>query len=131
MDSNLLIRSADLEDINTIGFLAQQIWPATYREILSPGQLRYLLTLFYSPLALSLQMLEDKHSFLIMEEEEEHIGFASWSAAAGPGVYRLHKLYVMPGRQGKGLGKAILEFHIRRYRAVGRQGAPTKRQPQQ
>ena len=45
-----------------------------------------------------------------MEEEEEPIGFASWSPAAGPGVYKLHKLYVLPGRQGKGLGKAILEF---------------------
>jgi diamine N-acetyltransferase len=112
MDQELSIRSADVEDINTIGFLAQQIWPAAYGEILSDDQLRYMLNLFYSPTALREQMLEDKHSFLVVEEEEEPIGFASWSRSSADGVYKLHKLYVMPDRQGKGLGKAILDYII-------------------
>ena len=49
MDETLLIRPADLDDINIIGFLAQQIWPDTYGEILSPEQLKYMLKLIYSP----------------------------------------------------------------------------------
>ncbi len=109
-DTKIFIRPADTEDINTIGFLAQQIWPGTYKDILSPDKLGYMLNLFYSPVALRRQMAEDKHSFLIVEEEEEPIGFASWSPADGAGVYKLHKLYVLPGRQGKGLGKAMLNF---------------------
>ena len=28
------------------------------------------------------------------------------------GLYKLHKLYVLPGNQGKGLGKALLDFII-------------------
>jgi diamine N-acetyltransferase len=110
MDQELFIRSADVEDINSIGFLAQQIWPAAYREILSDDQLRYMLNLFYSPIALREQMLDDRHSFLLVEEEEEPIGFASWSRVSEDGVYRLHKLYVLPEKQGKGLGKAILGY---------------------
>jgi GNAT superfamily N-acetyltransferase len=120
MDQELLIRSADVEDINTIGFLAQQIWPVAYGEILSEDQLRYMLNLFYSPAALREQMLEDKHSFLVVEEEEEPIGFASWSRVVSEnGVFKLHKLYVLPERQGKGLGKAMLGYIFDDIAAVG------------
>ena len=110
MDTTLSIRPADLDDINIIGFLAQQIWPKTYGDTLSPEQLQYMLNLFYSPASLRRQMLEDRHQFLILEEAEEPIGFASWSVTQEPGVYKLHKLYVLPGQQGKGLGTMILQF---------------------
>ena len=110
-DETLSIRPGELEDINTIGFLAQQIWPETYGAILPAEQLQYMLNLFYSPASLRRQMVEEQHQFLIVEQdEEEAIGFASWSVAAEPGVYKLHKLYVLPGQQGKGLGRALLQY---------------------
>lgn len=110
MNQTLSIRFAELDDINTIGWLAQQTWPQTYGNIISVEQMQYMLNLFYSPAALRRQLLEDKHQFLVVEQDEEPIGFASWSPMADPGVYRLHKLYVLPGIQGKGMGKAILNF---------------------
>ncbi|HWK02567.1 MAG TPA: GNAT family N-acetyltransferase [Puia sp.] len=110
MNSTLSIRLAELDDLNTIGWLAQQTWPATYGETQSAEQLQYMLNLFYSPAALRRLILEEKHSFLLVELEEEPIGFASWGALAEPGVYKLHKLYVLPGTQGKGTGKAMLQF---------------------
>jgi ribosomal protein S18 acetylase RimI-like enzyme len=118
MDETLLIRPADLDDINTIGFLAQQIWPETYREILSPEQLQYMMNLFYSPDSLMKQMTEDRHQFLIVEQGEEAIGFAAWGSA-DPGVFKLHKLYVLPGGQGKGIGRAILLFIFDVLRSEG------------
>lgn len=120
MDETLLIRPADLDDINSIGFLAQQIWPDAYREILSPEQLKYMLKLFYSPKALRGQMLDDHHQFLMVEQDEEPIGFASWSPTAVAGTFKLHKLYVLPGRQGKGLGRALLQFI---FETIGPAGA--------
>jgi GNAT superfamily N-acetyltransferase len=119
MEPSLSFRFADLDDINTIGFLAQQIWPVTYGEILSPVQLDYMLTLFYNPASLRKQMTEDKHQFVMVEEEEEAIGFASWSPADDPGVFKLHKLYVLPGRQGKGMGRAVLQFVLGQVREQG------------
>lgn len=110
MDETLSIRPGDLEDVNTIGFLAQQIWPGTYGSILSEEQLQYMLNLFYSPVSLRKQMLEEHQQFLIVEQEDEAIGFAAWSALAEPGVYKLHKLYVLPGQQGKGLGRTMLQY---------------------
>ena len=120
MDESLSIRPGDLDDINTIGFLAQQIWPDAYGEIVSAEQLQYMLNLFYSPAALRRQMLDDKHQFLIVEEGEEPIGFAAWSGSGEPGVFKLHKLYVLPGRQGKGLGRGMLQYI---YEAIRPQGA--------
>jgi GNAT superfamily N-acetyltransferase len=123
-DETLSIRPGELEDINTIGFLAQQIWPETYGAILPAEQLQYMLNLFYSPASLRRQMVEDQHLFLIVEDEEEAIGFASWGVASGgaaeePGVYKLHKLYVLPGQQGKGLGRALLQYIFEAIRPEG------------
>ena len=110
-DETLSIRPGELEDINTIGFLAQQIWPETYGAILPAEQLQYMLNLFYSPASLRKQMVEEQHQFLIVEQdEEEAIGFASWGPTTEPGVYKLHKLYVLAGQQGKGLGRALLQY---------------------
>jgi GNAT superfamily N-acetyltransferase len=119
MDETLSVRPGGLEDINTIGFLAQQIWPDTYRDILSPEQMQHMMNLFYSPASLRAQMVEEHHQFLIVEQEEEAIGFASWSATAEPGIFKLHKIYVLPGRQGKGLGRALLQFIFDAIRPEG------------
>ena len=134
-DETLSIRPGELEDINTIGFLAQQIWPETYGAILPAEQLQYMLNLFYSPAALRKQMVEEQHQFLIVEQEEdEAIGFASWGVASGgvasggaasgeptaePGVFKLHKLYVLPGHQGKGLGRTLLQYIFEAIRPEG------------
>jgi GNAT superfamily N-acetyltransferase len=108
-----------LNDINIIGFLAQQIWPHTYGGILSPEQLKYMLKLIYSPKSLRRQIMDEHHQFLVVEQADEPIGFASWSTTADPGIYKLHKIYVLPGRQGKGLGRTLMQFIFETIRPEG------------
>jgi len=108
MEQEVAIRQADLDDINTIGFLAQQIWPQAYGDILSKEQLAYMLHLIYNPSALKDQMLKQHHNFLVAELEDEPVGFASFSKTGSNGAYKLHKLYVRSDIQGKGLGKALI-----------------------
>jgi hypothetical protein len=79
MNSTLSLRFADIHDINTIGFLAQQIWPSTYKNILSAEQIKYMMDLFYSPASLKKQIKEDKHTFILIEDSEGTLGFASYS----------------------------------------------------
>ncbi len=121
MAEPLSIRPADLDDINTIGFLAQQIWPPTYGEIVAKEQLEYMLNLFYNPNSLRRRVIdEDKKQFLMVEQEEDPIGFAAWGPTNEPGVVKLHcKLYVLPGQQGKGLGRSILDFIFQAIRPEG------------
>ena len=119
-DELISIRPAEPEDINTIGFLAQQIWPIAYDGIVPADQLQYMLNLIYSPSALRRQMVDERHQFLLVEQGEEAIGFASWGATQDPGIFKLHKLYVLPGQQGKGLGRSMLQFI---FGAIGPEGA--------
>ncbi len=108
----LSIRFAGIDDINSIGFLAEQIWPNAYKDILSKQQLNYMLNLFYSPSSLKNQMLKEKHIFILIEDEETPIGFASYSVTKEMHVFKLHKIYVLPNQQGKGLGKTIVDFIV-------------------
>jgi len=110
MSNELIIRKAELDDINTIGFLAYQIWPVTYKDILNLDQLQYMLNLIYSPASLRKQMTVSQHQFLLAELDEEPVGFASYSRIDEPSTYKLQKLYVRTDIQGKGLGKALLEY---------------------
>lgn len=108
--AELVIRFADLDDIPTIGYLAQQIWPVTYGAILPEGQLDYMLDMNYSPESLNDQITKLHHRFLIAELDEDAVGYASFSASEDEGVYKLHKIYVLPQTQGLGVGRALLDF---------------------
>ncbi len=109
MSEALVIRSADQDDIATIGYLAHQIWPVAYQKIISDTQLNYMLDLFYSPEALERQITEQQHHFIIAEIDLEEVGFASFSRLDAAN-WKLHKLYVLPGLQGRGVGRALLDM---------------------
>jgi ribosomal protein S18 acetylase RimI-like enzyme len=118
MEETLVIRTADIDDINVIGFLAHQIWPVAYRDVLSLDQLQYMLGMFYSPKALQQQILQQGHHFYIAEIDLNEVGFASYSKIDAT-TYKLHKIYVLPGLHGKGVGKALLEAVIEEIEKEG------------
>lgn len=109
MSQELIVRKAGLEDINRIGYLAYEIWPAAYKEILGLEQLQYMLNLGYSPQSLHQQMTRDQQTFLLALLNEEPVGYASYAPMEQPHTYKLHKLYLRNDIQGKGLGKSLLE----------------------
>lgn len=110
------IRRAGLADIDIISWLAHEIWPQAYGSILSAEQLRYMLNWIYSPASLRNQIENLQHNFFIISDNGTHTGFASCSAKSpdAPGVFRLHKIYVLPGQQGKGTGQKLLN-HVVEY----------------
>lgn len=104
-------------DIPAIRALARQIWPIAYGNILSEEQLAYMLQLMYSAEALQKQMQEG-HTFRLLYLNETAIGFASWSAV-GKGIYKLHKLYINPDVQGRGLGRYVVEEIAKELQSAG------------
>ncbi len=104
----LSIRNASPSDIGLIRRLCFQVWPQTYAPVLSKAQIDYMLDLMYSEKAL-LQQMEQGHRFLLLYDEDEPIGFASYSEIA-PKLWKLHKLYVLPVVQGKGGGRKLVDF---------------------
>lgn len=117
----LEIKKAGIKDIDCIQQLAYATWPDAYGEILSAEQLSYMLDLIYSKDALTNQVENLHHQFIIVSENDNAVGFASYSPkhAGVTTIYRLHKLYVLPTQQGKGTGKLLLNFIIQEIKGSG------------
>jgi len=87
-----------------------QVWPQTYTPIIGAQQVAYMLAQFYSPDALQKQMEEHNHQFILCYSDSEPIAFASYSETE-PQIFKLHKLYILPTLQGKGIGRYMIQ-HI-------------------
>jgi GNAT superfamily N-acetyltransferase len=104
------ILSAKSADLSTIKDLAYRIWPATYGVILSEKQLAYMLDLFYNEKALQ-QNIDENHNFILIQENNVIVGFADYeSHYKNESTSRIHKIYVLPEMQGKGLGKILIQY---------------------
>lgn len=104
----IVLKKAKEEDIPTIQEIAHLTWPATYLSIIGQQQIDYMLDKMYNRGEL-LQQLMDGYIFLIAEENEKNIGFASYSIIDHQKrTYKLHKLYVLPDSHGKGVGKILI-----------------------
>lgn len=90
--------------------LAYAIWPDAYGKILSNEQLDYMLELIYNVDSLQKQ-LEQKHIFLLVEDENQFIGFASYELNyKNSNKTKIQKIYILPSIQGKGIGKKMITF---------------------
>ena len=119
MSKQFTIREATPADIPTINQLAAAIWEPTYSPILSREQIDYMFQVIYTHEALQQQMQEGQ-TFLILYEGEEPLGFMAFSLQDEPGkVYKLNKIYLLPERQGEGLGKLMLDAVEERVHKAG------------
>ena len=105
------IKKATLEDIPLINKLAWIVFPHTYKELLSPGQIEFMMDWMYSPTNLKKQMTEDGHTYFIAYEGDEPAGYLSIQPE-GEHTYHLQKIYVLPSFQGKKLGKQLFNHAI-------------------
>ncbi|WP_139923998.1 GNAT family N-acetyltransferase [Hymenobacter sp. DG01] len=115
----LRIQPATLTDIPTIIGLAEATWEPTYRFIISREQIDYMYRVIYTPASLERQMTEQGHTFLLVYVEGEPQGYASFSAQPTAGLYKLHKIYVLPSAQGQGLGQHLIGAVEAAVRAAG------------
>ena len=112
------IRKAFIADIPTIRELAIVIFPHTYKEILSPEQIAYMMEWMYSEQSLQQQMSEEGHIYYIAQQDDIPVGYLSIQPEEED-TYHLQKLYILPNYQGLGWGKrmflhatkAIKELH--------------------
>lgn len=112
------IRKATTNDIHLIHEMAWVVFPHTYKEILTPEQIDYMMEWMYSEDSLHKQMEEDGHIYYLAFKEDEPAGYLSIQPE-GKHVFHLQKIYVLPSFQGMKLGKqffgqaikAIKELH--------------------
>ena len=77
--------------------------------MISQEQIKYMLEWMYNLKQLE-QNFDNGHEFIVLTEQEENIGFASFEIRNEKSYIRLHKLYVNPKQHHKGSGRKLLEF---------------------
>jgi len=104
------IKEASIADIKIIQDVANRTWPITYGEILSKEQLDYMMDLIYSEESLIKQIQKQEQLFYIAYEETSILAFiAIEHNYKNEAVTRIHKIYILPEAQGKGVGKSLLD----------------------
>lgn len=96
-------------DAERIQDLAYLTWPDTFIEILTQDQIKYMLEWMYNIPRLKEQIVS-RHEFYIIRDEKD-LGFIGIEFNhPESGIVKIHKLYVLPDQQGKGLGIKLFEF---------------------
>jgi len=104
------IRIAQLEDIDLIHQLGKAAFYPTYLPYISEAQVDYMFHKMYDAQSLQEQMNVRGDIFLIAyDDDDASLGFASLQINYdGKQTSKLHKLYVLPDTQTKGIGKTLL-----------------------
>jgi len=115
MNDEIKLRQATVEDITAIHELAWQVFPETYKDIISKEQIEYMMEWMYSENNLRKQMQEEHHTYILAFKGEVLVGYVSVQpeqCEIEPYVYHLQKIYVHPQMQGYGVGKILFQAAI-------------------
>ncbi|HUI32453.1 MAG: GNAT family N-acetyltransferase [Dysgonamonadaceae bacterium] len=104
------IRRAGEKQIPKIIKLADELWPATFTSILSAKQIAYMMEMMYSRESLEKQM-NDGHQYAIVMENDVDVGYVSYEINHdNSDKTKIHKLYILPEHQRKGIGKIVVDY---------------------
>ena len=105
--SEILIEEINEDRVQIVQDLAYATWPDTFPTILSPEQIRYMLNWMYDLETLKKQ-IRSGHRFFVCFEDGIPLGFIGMEPYhPDKQKIKIHKLYVLPETQGKGIGKLL------------------------
>lgn len=114
------IQQTGTNGIAIVQDLIKRIWYPTYENILTEEQSAYMLDQMYSSEVLSDQVNNRGQVLLLVYEEEKPVGFAAFECNYNGGTAcKLHKIYLLPTMQGRGVGKLLLHEVADRAREAG------------
>ena len=110
------IRKATKDDCPQIRQLAEQIFPATYKEIISQEQIDFIMDWMYSISNLNKQM-DDGHIYFLAYRETAPVGYVSVEQQ-NKDLFHLQKIYVLGSEQGTGCGKFLFTEAVKYIKTV-------------
>lgn len=116
MSSPLRFEPATAAEVLLIRDLAERIWYASYAEMLTQAQIRYMLDWMYAPHKLAAE-IEREVRYLIVREGSQAVGYLAWELMES--VAFLNKLYLVPHYQGRGWGQIMLDQFLAEAREAG------------
>ncbi|MDD4921716.1 MAG: GNAT family N-acetyltransferase [Bacteroidales bacterium] len=120
----ITFQQATTKDIDLLRHIAEKTWFVTYRDMLSQEQMDYMFDMMYSPESINKQMTVLNHVFYLAFQDEKPLGYVSVEQQEET-LFHLHKLYIMPEGQGKGLGRKLMEkaYHFAKEHSNGKECA--------
>lgn len=95
------------EEIFLVHKLAHDIWPKAFRNIISSDQINYMLDWMYDINTLE-EQVQTGHLFYVVKEDGVAKGFIGLEPNYPDiEILRIHKFYVLPECQGKGMGRVL------------------------
>ena len=114
------ILPAAMTDLPAIAALAEIIWREHYPEIISREQIEYMLGRMYSLNTMQQEVASGAIDYVRLLVGTRLVGFAAFGPTETPGVFKLHKCYLLPEFHGRGYGSLLLKHCAR---AASKHGA--------
>ncbi len=111
------ILPATEKDLPAIAALAGVIWREYYPAIITREQIEYMLAKMYS-LGTLREEIDNGVHYECLFVAGKMFGFASFGRTE-PGVFKLHKLYLLQEQRGRGLGNRLLNHCEAEARRLG------------
>ncbi len=105
------------DEAEAVSEMAARIWPTAYGAILPPGQIDHMLAWMYDPERLRRELAEGI-LYLWIGQEGERVGFLAAGPVRAGSPCPLHKFYLLPEAQGRGLGGAAMALLRERIAAA-------------
>ena len=106
------------ESLERVRKIADDIWPKTFRDILSLEQIRYMMKMMYAPEVMEKE-LAGGFSFELLSVDGKDAGYMVYAPYSEPGTLKLHKLYLLEEYHGKGYGQLMLSHVMEKALAGG------------
>lgn len=106
------IKQIHSEEIFIVNKLAHDIWPDTYKDTITQDQIDYMLDWMYNIQTLQEQVTTGQLYYLITEHGRP-AGFMGLEPNfPDANILRIHKIYLLPEKQGKGMGRELINSAI-------------------
>ena len=109
--AGLIIRDATSADLSAVRALLVETWHATYDGIYGWRRVAEITNAWHSLDALAAQLGRESGVFLVALIGEEVVGTASARSEPDHAAL-LTRLYVLPARQGEGIGRTLLQVAL-------------------
>ena len=99
-------------EVPIVHHLAHEIWPQTFKDILSKDQIKYMLDWMYSIETLE-EQVQTGILYYLATLDGMPVGFLGLEPNFPDEEFlRIHKIYVHPKQHGQGVGRALLNHTI-------------------
>jgi ribosomal protein S18 acetylase RimI-like enzyme len=105
----MYIRTASERDLAAVRDLLVETWHATYDSIYGAERVTEITNDWHSIPSLKARLTRPNSEFVLADDGREICGMAFAVGIDGGKLIMLHQLYVLPSRQGAGIGSILLD----------------------